>query len=225
MDNLPALTRLLRLLPALMLVSWAAAAGAQPADRDSSRRPAEVENIEAYVRGIDLLAESGEQQGGRFRLFALFAPARGKTPSWREFADEAVLDETIKAEQPSTVALARVFMRAGAVAAVYTSVAGEDGVVWTDHYFRADGTLAKLETRWRTLGAELQMERERFFDGAAQVLWSRVELVDLAAGTPVPRLRPGISEPKPEIYLRADRLPYHALLRRAPDVTPRGATP
>jgi len=218
-------TPLPRLLPALLLVAWAAAAGAQPADREAPRRPAAVESIDAYVRGIDLLVDSDAEQRGHFRVFAHFASPRTKVPSWREFADENALDETLKAEQPPTVVLARVFLRAGSVAAVYASAAGEDGVVWTDHYFRADGSLAKLETRWRTLGGELQMTRERFFDPAGQVLWSWVEFVDLAAGSPVPRLRPGLSEPKTDVYLRVDRLPYHSLLKRAPDPTPRGATP
>jgi hypothetical protein len=226
MDSLPHPALLPRswLLPALVLVWWTAGASAQPADRDSPRRPAEVESIDAYVRGIDLLVDSGDEQGGRFRVFAQLAP-RGRAPAWREFADETALDDTVTSEQPPTVVRARVFLRAGSVAAVYASVAAEDGVVWTDHYFRADGTLAKLETRWRTLGGELQMARERFFDSAGQVLWSWVEFLDLAAGTPLPRLRPGLTEPKPDVYLRVDRLPYHGLLKRAPDAMPRGATP
>ena len=61
----------------------------------------------------------------------------------------------------------------------------------------AKATLAKLETRRRTLGGEVHMERGR---------------------------GPGLSEPKPEMYLRVDRLPYHGLLKHAPDVTSRGAT-
>jgi hypothetical protein len=222
----PALTTPLpRLLPALLLVSWAAAASAQPPDRDPPRRPAEVDNIEAYVRGVDLLVDSAGEQGGQFRVFAQLASPRSKAPGWREFADEDAVDELVKAEQPAMVVLARVFVRAGSVAAVYASVGVEDGVVWTDHYFRADGSVAKVDMRWRTLGGELQMVRERYFDAAGQLVWSWVEYVDLAAGTPLPKLRPGLSEPKTEIYLRVDRLPYHGLLKRAPDATPRGATP
>jgi hypothetical protein len=220
----PALMPLLpRLLPPVLLAVCATVTHAQ-ADRDAARRPAEVESIEAYVRGVDLLVDSAVEQGGPFRVFAQFASPRGKTSGWREFADEGAVEEVVKTEQPGTVVLARVFMRAGSVAAVYSSAAAEDGVVWTDHYFRADGTLAKLDTRWRTLGGELQMVRERYFDAGGQLLWSWVEYVDLAAGTPVTKLRPGLAEPKPDIYFRADRLPYHSLVKRPPDATPRGAS-
>jgi hypothetical protein len=211
-----------RLLPAVLVAVCAAVADAQT-ERDAARRPPEVENIEAYVRGVDLLVDGAIEGGAPFRVFAQLA-SRGKTSGWREFADEDAFDEAVKTEQPGMVVLARVFMRTGSVAAVYASVGVEDGVVWTDHYFRADGSLAKLDTRWRTLGGELQMVRERYYDAAGQLLWSWVEYVDLAAGTPVAKLRPGLSEPKTDIYLRADRLPYHSLLRRAPDAAPRGAS-
>ena len=212
-----------RLLPAVLLAVSATLAHAQT-DREAARRPPEVESIEAYVRGVDLLVDSAVEQGGPFRVFAQFAPPRGKTTGWREFADEGAVEEVVKTEQPGMVVQARVFMRAGGVAAVYSSVGVEDGAVWTDHYFRADGSLAKLDTRWRTLGGELQMVRERYYDAAGQLLWSWVEYVDLAAGTPVAKLRPGLSEPKTDIYLRTDRLPYHSLLKRAPDAAPRGAS-
>ena len=91
----------------------------------------------------------------------------------------------------------------------FTSDAG-DWYHFIKYYFRADGTLAKIEARLNTFYGSVSVLRDRYYDTNGKLLKSTRRYLDIRTQKPVKKAN-FEDEPIP-MYRKVTDLPFHKLL-------------
>ncbi len=172
----------------------------------------EIKRINAYVKTLDAFIKRNK------RPHLIFADTsdynEGSKPKWRKFASEKTLEKFREGSETYTVAYN--WQRNGRLVQSNFTLFSPSGdwAQYDYHYFRADGTIAKIASELRTFMGDLIVLRDLYFDGRGRLLRQTVRYRDL-------NTKKAISKPKDgdfqttgvTIYKTVRRLPFARLIK------------
>ncbi|MGE3467099.1 MAG: hypothetical protein AB7J13_09210 [Pyrinomonadaceae bacterium] len=172
-----------------------------------------VRSIDTYCKTVDRFREGQKQPS---LVFADTAEMDDEKAKWRKFPSEKALEDF--REKSETYDIALNWRRNGRiVASNFTRFSPSgDWVNYVLHCFRTDGTLARVETDFRTFNGDFKVIRKRYFDRYGRRISMSVKYLDLATGKPKDPGSGVFGDDGNEIdyYLRTSRLPFAHLLRK-----------
>ena len=179
------------LLIAIILLAGSLSAAAQT-------KTSVIGEIDIYTNGINSFIKTKPKS----RIFG--DPSATEKSSWREVKAKQAEDLYKKAE---------VWSREGKVVAVNFALSSPSGD-WAHlitYYFRADGTLAKIEAQLNTFYGNISIIRQRYYDTNRKQLKATERYHDLETQKPVKRPKDYFDNPVP-VYSRVSSLPFGRLL-------------
>jgi hypothetical protein len=171
----------------------------------------QVKSINTYCKQIDSLQKRRKVPD---LLFANTADTDSTRERWRRFASERALEK--HREGSETYDIAYNWRRGARVVAsnfTHFSASG-DWAKYVNHCFRTDGTLARVETDFRTFNGDFKVIRTRYFDTAGRQISSSAKYLDLQSRKPKNHSE-GVMGDDPndaDFYKTVKKLPYARLL-------------
>jgi len=174
---------------------------------------AEVKTLDAYCKSIDALAKKRKTPE---LVFADVSGLTDKTEKWSSFASEKALDKF--REKSETYSIAYNWKKNGKiVVSNFTLFSGSgDWVKYVYHYFREDGTLARVESELRTFNGDYIVNRRRYFDRSGKLIHKTEKYLDLTTKKPK-KPEGGVmgDDPKEtDYYKTTSKLPFVHLLKK-----------
>lgn len=200
---------IMRVLGSLVLVLYAMSVGVAA----QAGRSAEAAKIDKYCSRVDLLKKKLKRPS---LIFADTADMNDDTPKWRSFASEKALE--LFRKKTETYTIAYNWSSGGKiVASNFTMFSGSgDWVLYLYHWFRDDGSLARVETDFRTFNGDFKVLRKRYFDPAGKLITQSVKILDLKSGKPKIAADGvmGDDEDEEDFYKSTSTLPFAHLLKK-----------
>ncbi len=141
----------------------------------------------------------------------------GKRAQWRRFASEKELEA--HRENSETYSIAFTWSRGGKLVAANFTLFSPSGD-WTkyvNHYFRPNGTLAKVEVDYRTFHGDFIVERNIYYGATGKPLKTTTAYKDLQSGKPKKPEAGYLGDNSEllagDIYKTVRRLPFARLLK------------
>jgi hypothetical protein len=171
----------------------------------------EVRKIDLYVAGIDAMTKAAGRPHLIFADTADFADAEIE-PAWRRFESEEALT-VYREQEKETFQVAFVWMVDGkpAVSNFTRFSPSGDWAQYDLHYFRTDGTVAKIVSELRTFYGNFALRREIWFNSKGVQIASSRSYSDLETGKPMKRPKDA-PENRINRYGDVARLPFHKLM-------------
>jgi hypothetical protein len=167
----------------------------------------EIREIESLCKQTDAFIKSNKKQ------MRVFATVDAKDQQWREFKSEKARQNADDGDGSNTSVFAWVKDGKLIYAGFTFQSTSRDWAHYVNYYFRADGSLAKIDAKLNTFYGYLTVERRQYHSKAGKLLKSSVQYFDLNTKQ---KKKPGddfIDEPLP-IYKQAKSLPFDYLLLR-----------
>lgn len=172
----------------------------------------EVKGIDAYVKTVDAIRRK------RKTAELIFADTSGptdETEKWRKFTSERALERF--REKSETYSIAYNWRNGGQIVASNFTLFSPSGdwVKYVYHHFRADGTLARVESDYRTFNGDFMVVRRRYFDRAGKQIHQTAKFLDLKTRKPKDASAGimGDDEDDADFYASVEKLPFAHLLR------------
>jgi hypothetical protein len=169
-----------------------------------------INSIDRYTQEIDRFTE---QHAGRHRIFADVADGVKREPNrWREFKSE---EDRAKADTGYNLnGNAYVWLKDGRVVFAHFTFQSpsRDWVHYIRYYFRADGTLAKLDAILNTFYGDVSIERRWHFGPSANLLRATEQIYRLGTREKTKRPAEFYDAPVP-LYRTVTALPFYHLLK------------
>jgi hypothetical protein len=171
-----------------------------------------VTQIESYARSIDKITNRRKEPD---LVIADVSDYETEKPEWRKFRSTKELDAF--RETTETYTVAHNWKTNGKiVSSVFTffSPSG-DWAQCVTHYFRPNGTAAKVNTEMRTFNGDYIIIREKYFDASGKLLKQTAKYLDLATKKPKKPTAEMLDENsdffKAEYYKKVSSLPFYSL--------------
>jgi len=172
---------------------------------------AEIKRINAYVKTIDSFV-------GKKKPHLIYADTsdynEGSKPKWRKFASVKALEKF--RESSETYTIAYNWRKSGKLVQSNFTLFSPSGD-WTQydfHYFRADGTIAKIASELRTFMGDMIVLRDFYFDRKGKLLRQTARYRDLNTNKPVKKPKAGdFQTTDVTIYKTVRRLPFARLIK------------
>lgn len=171
----------------------------------------QVKSINAYCKQIDVVQRRRKTPE---LVYANTADINSSKAKWRKFVSEKALDKFREGSETYDIAYNwRKGRRLIATNFTHFSPSG-DWVKYVNHCFRADGTLARVETDYRTFNGDFKVVRHRYFDGKGRQISSSVKYLDLTTDKAKDHSGGVMGDDPHEIdyYKRVKKLPFARLL-------------
>lgn len=171
---------------------------------------AEIRRIDAYVRSVDAAKT--------IRPELVFADVSDYTTNekakWRKFASERALDRYRNGTEAYTIAYA--WRKGGRLVASNFTLSSPSGdwVKYVYHYFREDGSLARVESDYRTFNGDFMVIRRRYFDRNGKQIKNSEKFLDLKTRKPKDASSGVMGDDAKEVdyYLTTRKLPFAGLV-------------
>ncbi len=178
-----------------------------------ARNNAEVNKIDAYSKKIDRVRK---RNGSPDLVFADTAEHNSKKAKWRKFASEKALEKFRTRNE--TYEIAYNWKQDGKIVASNFTLFSPSGdwAKYVFHYFRPDGSLAYVETDYRTFMGNFKVIRGRYFDVNGKQIKVTARYLDLRSGKPK-RHKDGVDGDDPnevDYYKKVSKLPFARLLKK-----------
>lgn len=174
---------------------------------------AEVKAIDAYVNAV---SASTKKRSNPKLVFADVSDAETEQPSkYQKFASEKALEK--HRDKSEVYSIAYAWKKGGKVVATNFTLSSPSGdwVKYNFHVFRADGTLAMVESDYRTFMGDFVVIRKRYFDKTGKEIHKTVKIQDLKTRKPkkAPDGVMGDDPDEVDYYLTTALLPFADLLK------------
>ena len=171
----------------------------------------QVKNINAYCKQIDSIQKRRKTPE---LVYANTADENSNTDRWRKFASEKALDKFRDGSE--TYDIAYNWRSGGKLIAsnfTHSSPSG-DWVNYVNHCFRPDGTVARVETDYRTFMGDFKVVSMRYFNSSGRQISSSIRYLDLQSGKAKDASDGvmGDAESRAEYYKSVKKLPFAKLL-------------
>lgn len=171
----------------------------------------EIKTIDAYTKKIDALVKRSKNP------HLVFADTSQTSRSkWRQFPSEKAL-ETFR-EKTETYEIMYAWRQTGKIVETSTTLfsASGDWVHYIYHYFREDGTLAKVESDLRSFYGDIIVEQQFYYDKNGRQLKKVVRYRDLKTKKfkKVDPRSDYLSLAKFDTYKTTKKLPFAHLLKK-----------
>jgi hypothetical protein len=180
-----------------------------------SAKIATLAQIEAYAKSIDRLMNRHKEPDV---IIADVSDYDSDDPKWQRFKTSKEL-ETFR-ENTETYTIANNWRSNGKlVSSLFTlfSPSG-DWAQYVSHYFRPDGSAAKVTTEMRTFNGDYIIIREMYFDPRGKLLKKASKYLDLSTKKPkkpTAEMTDESSESyKADYYKKVSALPFYTLTKR-----------
>lgn len=176
-------------------------------------KTSDVKSIDAYCNTVDAVRKKRKTAE---LVFADTADIESDKEKWQSFASEKALEAFRKKTETYTIAYN--WRNAGKIVASNFTLFSPSGdwVKYVYHYYRADGSLARVESDYRTFNGDFMVVRRRYFDTTGKQLTQSVKYLDLK--TQKPKKAPdGVMGDDPDevdYYLTTVKLPFAHLLKK-----------
>jgi len=175
----------------------------------------DVRNINSYVRSIDSFVKNGRN----ILIVANTADYDKEKPEWKRFDSEADLEKF--REKTETYTIAYNFRKGGnLVASNFTKFSPSgDWAKYLNHYFRNDGSLAKVTRELRTFYGDFIVIEDLYFDRKGKQLKKSVRYLDLTSHKPKKPSKEDLDGfdftlKEKDFYKRSSNLPFAELLSK-----------
>jgi hypothetical protein len=193
---------------ALLLTITIAAVFAQP------KVDASVRQIDAYVRMVDRMMQRRKAPD---LIIADVSDYETDVPEWRAFKTEKDLERF--RESTETYTIANNWRQRGRIVSSFFTLFSPSGdwAQYVTHYFRLDGTAAKVIIEMRTFNGDYIVTRSMYFDTRGKLLKKAAKYLDLTTKKPkkpTPEMLDENSGFFPgEYYKKVSSLPFYSLTR------------
>jgi hypothetical protein len=172
-----------------------------------------VKEIDTYCNKIDAAVKRRKEPD---RVFADSASETSKHEKWKSFASTKALEKFRKRQEVYTIAFN--WLSGGKVVRSNFTLSSPSGdwAKYVYHWFRADGTLAREESEYRTFMGDFIVIRRRYFDSKGRHLKSSVRFLDLTTGKPKDASEGVMGDDPKEVdyYKKTSELPFAHLLKK-----------
>jgi hypothetical protein len=172
----------------------------------------EVKKIDAYVKTVDAVRNKLKKPS---LIFGDTASTESDTEKWQKFASVKALETFRTRNEVYDIAYNWV-TRGNIVQSTFTlSSQSGDWAKYNDHYFRADGSLAMIESDYRTFLGNFMVVRRRYFDKTGKQIHMTAKFLDIRSKKPKKHTDGVMGDDPDEVdyYLRTAKLPFAALLK------------
>jgi len=173
---------------------------------------ADVKSIDAYCKTVDANRKKLKKPSV---IFADTADIESDKEKWQSFASEKALDKF--REKTEVYSIAYNWKSGGKIVASNFTLSSPSGdwVKYNFHYFRADGTLALVESDYRTFNGDFSVIRRRYFDANGKLIKQTAKILDLKTRKPkkAPDGVMGDDPDEVDYYLTVAKLPFATLVR------------
>jgi hypothetical protein len=178
-----------------------------------TNKKAEIKRIDAYVKTLDALSKKSK---GPHIVFAdMSEDYNANQPKWRKFNSEKEFEKAREATE--LYATAYVWLgkngRVGVSNFTFSSPSG-DWAHFVFHYFREDGSLAKVEAQLNTFYGDITVLRDFYFDRRGRLLRKTTKYLDLETKKPKKPADGDFYDNEVRIYKKTANLPFAALMRK-----------
>lgn len=177
-----------------------------------TNKKAEIRRINAYCKTIDAFVKRYKSP------HLIFADTsdynEGSEPEWQKFASEKTLEKF--RETTETYTIAYNWRKNGKIVKsnfTFFSPSG-DWAQYVYHYFREDGTLAKVEAQLNTFYGNISVLRDFYFDRKGKLLRKTTKYLDLQTQKPKKPDTEDFYDEEVKIFKKTSRLPFASLLRK-----------
>jgi hypothetical protein len=169
----------------------------------------EIKQINSYVKRLSGFVEKNPK---KFEIYANIS--ENQKPKWRKFESEKSLQKYSWDES------AYIWRQGGKVVVMnstFTSGSG-DSVKYVYHFFREDGTLAKVESVFNTFHGNFSLLKDIYFDRKGNILKKTEKYLDLETHKPKKPRKDDILDNGDNIkdfyYKKTGKLPFILLSSR-----------
>lgn len=179
-----------------------------------SKGTATVKQIDTYVRSIDALMKSQKEPS---LVIADVSDYETDEPKWQTFKSSKELEAF--REKTETYTIANNWRSKGRlVSSLFTMFSPSgDWATYVTHYFRADGSAAKVNTEMRTFNGEYIIVRDFYFDSRGKLLKKSSKYLDITTKKPKKPTAEMQDENsdfyKADYYKSVSALPFYSLTR------------
>lgn len=178
-----------------------------------AQRAQTAKDIDAYCKTIDAAVKKHKEPD---RVFADTASETSKHEKWKSFASTKALERFRKKQEVYTIAYN--WLSGGKIVRSNFTLSSPSGdwAKYVYHWFRADGTLAREESEYRTFMGDFIVIRRRYFDSKGRRLNSTVRFLDLTTGKPKDAGEGVMGDDPKEVdyYKKTSELPFARLLNK-----------
>jgi hypothetical protein len=177
-------------------------------------KSAEIRQIDALARSIDTRAKRPKAPKLIFADIANYET--DETAKWQKFASEKALERHREKSEAYTIAY--VWLEGAKPASTnftWFSPSG-DWVKYVYSYFRPDGSLARVESDYRTFNGDFKVLRRIYFDAGGKEIGRSARFLDLRSGKPKRVPKGGVMGDDPDetdYFMTASKLPFSHLLK------------
>ncbi len=172
----------------------------------------DVKKIDAYVRSVETVRKKLKKPS---MIFADTADIESNSEKWQSFASEKALEKHRANDDVYSIAFN--WRSGGKIVGTNFTLSSPSGdwVKYNFHYFRADGTLALVESDYRTFMGDFRVVRKRYFDTAGKEIHKTTKILDLQSNKPkkAPDGIMGDDADEVDYYLTTAKLPFAELLK------------
>ncbi|MBK6589458.1 MAG: hypothetical protein IPG22_14305 [Acidobacteria bacterium] len=172
----------------------------------------DVKKIDAYVKTVDAVRKKLKKPS---LIFGDTAGTESESAKWQKFASEKAL-ETFRSRN-EVYDIAFNWLSGGKIVQSTFTLSSQSGdwAKYNDHYFRADGSLAMIESDYRTFLGDFMVVRRRFFDNKGKQIHMTEKYLDLRSKKPKKHSDGVMGDDRDEVdyYLTTAKLPFAALLK------------
>lgn len=174
---------------------------------------AEIKRINAYVKTLDAFVKNRKPHF----IYADTSDydAADSQPKWQRFASEKAL-EKFRDETRETYTIVHIWRQKGRIVQSNFTLFSPSGdwAQYDFHYFRADGTIAKIASELRTFYGDMIVLRDFYFARNGKLLRQTIRYRDLNTKKPVKKPQDGdFQNTDVTIYKTVRRLPFAKLIK------------
>lgn len=173
-------------------------------------KKAEIKRINAYCKTLDSYVKKNKSP---HLVFADISEYNENKPRWRKYNSVKEFEQA--REEVESYNIAYVWRKNSKIVMTnftFSSPSG-DWVHYVYHYFRTDGTLAKIEARLNTFYGDMTVLRDFYFDRKGILLQKTAKYLDLETQKPKKSEEQDFYDNEVQIFKKTNKLPFISLLK------------
>ena len=176
-----------------------------------ANKKAEIKRIDAYCKTLDSFVKKYKSP---HVVFVDVSDYNQNKPRWRKYNSEKEFEKA--RETVESYNIAYVWRKNGKIVMVnftFSSPSG-DWAHYVYHYFREDGTLAKVEAQLNTFYGKMTVLRDFYFNRQENLLGKTTKHLDLETQKPVKPKERDFYDNEVKIFKKTSKLPFVSLVRK-----------
>jgi hypothetical protein len=172
---------------------------------------AEIKRIDAYCKTLDSFVKKYKSP---HLVFADVSDYNQNKSLWRKYNSEKEFEKA--REKVESYDTAYVWRKNNKVVMANLTLSSPSGdwAHYIYHYFREDGTLAKIEARLNTFYGNMTVLRWFYFNRKGSLLRKTTKYLDLETQKPKKAGEQDFNDNEVKIFKKTSKLPFNSLLRK-----------